>query len=258
MKAKKVAILLVSTSLAMGTVGTMTVFADPPAMGSEAPQAPEQDFSGEKPQAPNGEAPQAPEQDCNGEKKQASDGEAPQAPNGEAPQAPNGETPQAPDGQAPQAPNGEAPNDQNNEAPQAPNGQASQAPDGQAPTNIVKITAIENGNATVEIRNMTGKPDEANSNEETSDAETKNYDFSSAEIVKESNGKKEAATLSDITADSMVELELNEDGSVKTVIIKEKPEGQAPDGKAPNGQAPDNKASTNQTSEEKTSDNTAS
>ena len=178
MKTKKVAIILVSASLAMGTVGTMTVFADPPAMSSEMPQA--------------------------------------------------------------------------------PNGQASQAPDGQAPTNIVKITAIENGNATVEIRNMTGKPDEANSNEETSDAETKNYDFSSAEIVKESNGKKEAATLSDITADSMVELELNEDGSVKTVIIKEKPEGQAPDGKAPNGQAPDNKASTNQTSEEKTSDNTAS
>ena len=123
---------------------------------------------------------------------------------------------------------------------------------------MVKITAIEDGNATVEIRNMTGKPDEANSNEETSNAETKNYDFSSAEIVKESNGKKEAASLSDITADSMVELELNEDGSVKTVIIKEKPEGPAPDGKAPNGQAPDNKASTNQTSEEKTSDNTAS
>ena len=231
MKAKKVAILLVSTSLAMGTVGTMTVFADPPAMGSEAPQA------------SNGETPQMPDA---------------QNFNGEMPQAPNGETPQAPDGQAPQVPNGEAPNDQNNEAPQAPNGQASQAPDGQAPTNIVKITAIENGNATVEIRNMTGKPDEANSNEETSDAETKNYDFSSAEIVKESNGKKEAASLSDITADSMVELELNEDGSVKTVIIKEKPEGQAPDGKAPNGQAPDNKASTNQTSEEKTSDNTAS
>ena len=231
MKAKKVAILLVSTSLAMGTVGTMTVFADPPAMGSEAPQA------------SNGETPQMPDA---------------QNFNGEMPQAPSGEAPQAPDGQAPQAPNGEAPNDQNNEAPQAPNGQASQAPDGQAPTNIVKITAIENGNATVEIRNMTGKPDEANSNEETSDAETKNYDFSSAEIVKESNGKKEAATLSDITADSMVELELNEDGSVKTVIIKEKPEGQAPDGKAPNGQAPDNKASTNQTSEEKTSDNTAS
>ena len=231
MKAKKVAILLVSTSLAMGTVGTMTVFADPPAMGSEAPQA------------SNGETPQMPDA---------------QNFNGEMPQAPSGEAPQAPDGQAPQAPNGEAPNDQNNEAPQAPNGQASQAPDGQAPTNIVKITAIENGNATVEIRNMTGKPDEANSNEETSDAETKNYDFSSAEIVKESNGKKEAASLSDITADSMVELELNEDGSVKTVIIKEKPEGQAPDGKAPNGQAPDNKASTNQTSEEKTSDNTAS
>ena len=231
MKAKKVAILLVSTSLAMGTVGTMTVFADPPAMGSEAPQA------------SNGETPQMPDA---------------QNFNGEMPQAPSGEAHQAPDGQAPQAPNGEAPNDQNNEAPQAPNGQASQAPDGQAPTNIVKITAIENGNATVEIRNMTGKPDEANSNEETSDAETKNYDFSSAEIVKESNGKKEAASLSDITADSMVELELNEDGSVKTVIIKEKPEGQAPDGKAPNGQAPDNKASTNQTSEEKTSDNTAS
>ena len=184
MKAKKVAILLVSTSLAMGTVGTMTVFADPPAMGSEAPQA------------SNGETPQMPDA---------------QNFNGEMPQAPNGETPQAPDGQAPQAPNGEAPNDQNNEAPQAPNGEA--------PTNIVKITAIENGNATVEIRNMTGKPDEANSNEETSDAETKNYDFSSAEIVKESNGKKEAASLSDITADSMVELELNEDGSVKTVII---------------------------------------
>ena len=228
MKAKKVAILLVSTSLAMGTLGAMTVFADPPATGSEMP---------------GGNAPQMQDR---------------QDFNGEMPQAPSGEAPQAPDGQAPQAPNGEAPNDQNNEAPQAPNGQASQAPDGQAPTNIVKITAIENGNATVEIRNMTGKPDEANSNEETSDAETKNYDFSSAEIVKESNGKKEAASLSDITADSMVELELNEDGSVKTVIIKEKPEGQAPDGKAPNGQAPDNKASTNQTSEEKTSDNTAS
>ena len=101
-------------------------------------------------------------------------------------------------------------------------------------------------------RNDRGKTDEK------TDLETKNYDFSSAEILKESNGKKEAATLSDITADSMVELELNEDGSVKTVIIKEKPDGQAPDGKAPNGQAPDNKASTNQTSEEKTSDNTAS
>ena len=59
MKAKKVAILLVSTSLAMGTVGTMTVFADPPAMGSEAPQA----SNGETPQMPdaqnfNGEMPQ--------------------------------------------------------------------------------------------------------------------------------------------------------------------------------------------------------
>ena len=37
MKAKKVAILLVSTSLAMGTLGAMTVFADPPATGSEMP-----------------------------------------------------------------------------------------------------------------------------------------------------------------------------------------------------------------------------
>jgi hypothetical protein len=228
MKTKKVAIILVSASLAMGTVGAMTVLADPPAMGSEmpqapsgeAPQAPGQDFSGEKPQAPNGEAPQAPEQDCNSEKKQASDGQTPQAPNGEAPQTSDGETPQAPDGQSPQAPNGEAPNDQNNEAPQAPNGQASQAPNGEAPTNIVKITAIENGNATVEIRNMTGKPEETSSNEEPSNAETKNYDFSSAEILKESNGKKESASLSDITSDSMVELELNEDGSVKTVIIK--------------------------------------
>ena len=154
------------------------------------------------------------------------------------------ETPQAPDGKTPQAPIGEA--------PQAPDGQAPQTPNGEAPTNMVKITAIEDGNATVEIRNMTGKPDEANSNEETSNAETKNYDFSSAEIVKESNGKKEAASLSDITADSMVELELNEDGSVKTVIIKEKPDGQLPDGQTPDGKAP-----TAQKSEEQTTDDTA-
>ena len=99
---------------------------------------------------------------------------------------------------------------------------------------------------------MTGKPDEASSKEESSDAETKNYDFSSAEILKESNGKKESASLSDITSDSMVELELNEDGSVKTVIIKEKPEGQAPDGKAPDGKAP-----SEQKSEEQATDNTA-
>ena len=238
MKTKKVAIILVSASLAMGTVGTMTVFADPPAMSSEMPQAP----NGEALQAPNGEAPQAP----SGEAPQAQDGEAPQVPNGETPQAPNGEAPQtsdgdssqAPNGEALQAPDGQAPQAPDGEAPQAPNGEAPQAPDGQRPQNIVKITAIEDGNATVEIRNMTGKPDEASSNEESSDAETKNYDFSSAEILKESNGKKESAQLSDITADSMVELELNEDGSVKTVIIKEKPEGQAPDGKAPDGQAP--------------------
>ena len=55
------------------------------------------------------------------------------------------------------------------------------------------------------------------------DLETKNYDFSTAEIVKESNGQRETASLNDITNDSMVELELNEDGSVKNVVIKEKP-----------------------------------
>ena len=74
MKTKKVAIILVSASLAMGTVGTMTVFADPPAMGSEMPQA------------PNGEAPQMPDaQNFNGEMPQAPSGEAPQAQDGEAP-----------------------------------------------------------------------------------------------------------------------------------------------------------------------------
>jgi hypothetical protein len=57
MKAKKIAILLVSASLTMGTVGTMTVLADPPAMSSEMPPAPE----GEAPQAPEREAPQAPD-----------------------------------------------------------------------------------------------------------------------------------------------------------------------------------------------------
>ena len=251
MKAKKVAILLVSTSLAMGTLGAMTVFADPPATGSEMPggNAPQmqdrQDFNGEMPQAPSGEAPQAPGRDFSGAKPQASGGQTPQVSNGEAPQTSDDEVPQAPDGQAPQAPDGEAPQAPSGEAPQAPDGQAPQAPDGQTPSeqNIVKITAIEDGNATVEIRNMTGKPDEATSSEEPSDAETKNYDFSSAEIVKESNGKKESASLSDITTDSMVELELNEDGSVKTVIIKEKPEGHAPDGLKPEGQQSTNNTS---------------
>ena len=219
MKAKKVAILLVSTSLAMGTLGAMTVFADPPATGSEMPggNAPQmqdrQDFNGEMPQAPSGEAPQAPGRDFSGAKPQASGGQTPQVSNGEAPQTSDDEVPQAPDGQTP------------------------------SEQNIVKITAIEDGNATVEIRNMTGKPDEATSSEEPSDAETKNYDFSSAEIVKESNGKKESASLSDITTDSMVELELNEDGSVKTVIIKEKPEGHAPDGQKPEGQQSTNNTS---------------
>ena len=41
MKAKKVAIFLVSASLAMGTAEAMTVPADPPAAGSEVPQAPD-------------------------------------------------------------------------------------------------------------------------------------------------------------------------------------------------------------------------
>ena len=77
MKTKKVAIILVSASLAMGTVGTMTVFADPPAMSSEMPQAP----NGETPQMPdaqnfNGEMPQAPGQDFNGDKPQVPGGEA--------------------------------------------------------------------------------------------------------------------------------------------------------------------------------------
>ena len=40
MNAKKIAILIISASLTMGTVGTMTVLADPPAIGSEVPQMP--------------------------------------------------------------------------------------------------------------------------------------------------------------------------------------------------------------------------
>ena len=196
MKSKKIAVLMISATLAMGTVGATAVLASPPAMGGE------QFGGGQGPSGPgfNGEAPQAPD-------GQSFNGEAPQAPDG---QSFNGETPQAPDGQsfngeAPQAPNG-----------QAPNGQPQGMPNSE---NMVKVTAIENGSATVEIRNMSNPGDTSSE----TDLETKNYDFSTAEIVKESNGQRETASLNDITNDSMVELELNEDGSVKNVVIKEKP-----------------------------------
>ena len=262
MKAKKVAILMISATLTMGTAGAVSVLADPPAMGGEqfggGPGG--QDFSSEMPQAPSGqdfndEMPQAPsEQDFNGEMPQApseqdfnSDASTDQSFNGEAPadQNSNSNTPQLPSGQVPngQVPNGQTPGGQ------APNGQPQ---DMQKPGSVVKITAIENGNATVEIRNMsepTGKPEEMpteNTTENKTDLETKNYDFSSAEIVKESKGNRETASLSDITADSMVEIELNEDGTVKTVIIKERPDGQMPDGQAPNGQVPNGQAPSEQ------------
>ena len=183
MKSKKIAVLMISATLAMGTVGATAVLASPPAMGGE------QFGGGQGPSGPgfNGEAPQAP------------DG---QSFNGEAPQAPDG---QIFNGEAPQAPNG-----------QAPNGQPQGMPNSE---NMVKVTAIENGSATVEIRNMSNPGDTSSE----TDLETKNYDFSTAEIVKESNGQRETASLNDITNDSMVELELNEDGSVKNVVIKEKP-----------------------------------
>ena len=183
MKSKKIAVLMISATLAMGTVGATAVLASPPAMGGE------QFGGGQGPSGPgfNGEAPQAP------------DG---QSFNGEAPQAPDG---QSFNGEAPQAPNG-----------QAPNGQPQGMPNSE---NMVKVTAIENGSATVEIRNMSNPGDTSSE----TDLETKNYDFSTAEIVKESNGQRETASLNDITNDSMVELELNEDGSVKNVVIKEKP-----------------------------------
>ena len=183
MKSKKIAVLMISATLAMGTVGATAVLASPPAMGGE------QFGGGQGPSGPgfNGEVPQAP------------DG---QSFNGEAPQAPDG---QSFNGEAPQAPNG-----------QAPNGQPQCMPNSE---NMVKVTAIENGSATVEIRNMSNPGDTSSE----TDLETKNYDFSTAEIVKESNGQRETASLNDITNDSMVELELNEDGSVKNVVIKEKP-----------------------------------
>ena len=170
MKSKKIAVLMISATLAMGTVGATAVLASPPAMGGEQ-------FGG---------------------------GQGPSGPgfNGEAPQAPDG---QSFNGEAPQAPNG-----------QAPNGQPQGMPNSE---NMVKVTAIENGSATVEIRNMSNPGDTSSE----TDLETKNYDFSTAEIVKESNGQRETASLNDITNDSMVELELNEDGSVKNVVIKEKP-----------------------------------
>ena len=57
MKAKKIVILLVSASLAMGSAGAMTVPADPPAMDSEMTQAPEKKAL----QIPEVGAPQAPD-----------------------------------------------------------------------------------------------------------------------------------------------------------------------------------------------------
>ena len=69
MKAKKAAILMVSATLAMGTVGAVSVLADPPAMGGEqfggGPGG--QNFGGEMPQAPNGQMP-------NGQTTNASEG----------------------------------------------------------------------------------------------------------------------------------------------------------------------------------------
>ena len=277
MKAKKAAILMVSAALAMGTIGAVSTLASPPAMSNEQPgEMPrEQGFNGEVPQAPNGqdfngEAPQAPNgQDFNGEVPQAPNG---QDFNGEAPQTPDGATSQTPgmqpfEGEAPQAPNGQPSNGQEAQAPagqeaqaQAPAGQSSNTPSQhgrmskgkhgnrqkQGNENVVKVTAIENGSATVESRELSepaGKPGQTASNstgtpDDKAGTKTKNYDFSSAEIVKDSQGKREAASLSDISSGSMVELELNEDGSVKTVVIKEKPDRQVPNGQAPKNAAP--------------------
>ena len=72
MKAKKMAIFLISASLTMGIAGATAILADPPAMGREIPQAPD----GEAPQIPEVEVPQAPD----GKVIQAPDIEAPRFP----------------------------------------------------------------------------------------------------------------------------------------------------------------------------------
>ena len=268
MKAKKAAIFVVSATLAMSTVGAVSVLADPPAM-SGAPsgemaggQMPGGQFSnGQMPggQMPNSQAPQGQSTENQKPEGQASNSQTTenQAPNGQMPnsQATDGQSTdsqktedQAPNSQTTenQAPNGQMPSSQTMDGQttdsQKPEGQT---PDGKAPEmkDMVKVTVIQDGKVTVEIRNITNtseKPEENASDD--SAAETKEYDLSSAEILKESAGKTEKATLDDIKADSMLEFEFNEDGSVKTVIIREKPEGQIPDGQAPDGQAPNGQA----------------
>lgn len=243
-KSKKAAILMVSAALAIESIGAVSVFADPPAMSSEpsGDMPGGQDFGGEMPQAPDG-------QDFGGEIQQAPDG-----------QAQNNGMQQAPDGQMHKNPgpgmsgnrgknfvkiksikNNKATVERRNmfDSNNPPKNEASpEAPkDGMTPpekpqgsdtadpetTQGTDKPEMPEGSSTQSGQENEAPAADPGKGQEAELPETVEYDFSTAEIVKESNGKTESASLSDITADTMVELELNEDGTVKKVIIKEKP-----------------------------------
>lgn len=149
-------------------------------------------------QKPDGEAPAGE----NGEMPEKPDGEAPQKPDGEAPAGQDGETPQKPDGEAPVGQDGEAPQKPDGEAPAGQDGEKPQKPDGEAP-----------------------QGDVSGNNPGRGEMETITFTITdTTQITQESEDGNTEATADQITTDSMLQVELNENNEAVSIVIRTMPE----------------------------------
>ena len=117
-----------------------------------------------------------------------------QKPDGEAPAGENGEMPEKPDGEAPQKPDGEAPAGQDGEKPQKPDGEAPQG-------------------------------DVSGNNPGRGEMETITFTITdTTQITQESEDGNTEATADQITTDSMLQVELNENNEAVSIVIRTMPE----------------------------------
>ena len=117
-----------------------------------------------------------------------------QKPDGEAPAGENGEMPEKPDCEAPQKPDGEAPAGQDGEKPQKPDGEAPQG-------------------------------DVSGNNPGRGEMETITFTITdTTQITQESEDGNTEATADQITTDSMLQVELNENNEAVSIVIRTMPE----------------------------------
>ena len=125
-------------------------------------------------------------------------------------QKPDGEAPAGQDGEAPQKPDGEAPVDQNGEMPQKPEGEAPAGQDGEMPQKL-------DGEAP--------KGDVSGNNPGRGEMETITFTITeTTQITQESEDGNTDATADQITTDSMLQVELNENNEAVTIVIRTMPE----------------------------------